>query len=444
MAKANSIGRTTAKIVLALGLAIGATSIVRAQVNGRQGRDEKVLYVWAGDQAHVAPDFLAVINFDERSSEYGSVIKTVPVPPPGNIGNEPHNCVLNSTKTILVCGGLLSVLKGQNGIFFFDVADALNPRFVFSTKAVESSFTDGFLPTGRDGFLITQMGAADGTAPGRVAEFDGNLHSVINRQGSITTSLFQEWPTTPPQDGFNPHGISSRPDLNLMMTSDFILPASTLSSVPGPPILRDSVRIWDYSKRTITKTIQMSLPDGPAQGAVDVKMLPKDGHGYGYAAGMFDGHIYLIDPIAGTAVAAFNCATVTPHVETPVDGGMLAKLVTPQSGDRLIFGLFQAGQVGLLDTTDRAHLTQLSVVSFGLNTGPHNLLLSSDDNRLVVSDYFLSEDTFGIGKIQFEGDHKIRVVKVTHDALTVDTRFNLDFNTAFSTGPARPHGLAMK
>jgi selenium-binding protein 1 len=117
-------------------------------------------------------------------------------------------------------------------------------------------------------------------------------------------------------------------------------------------------------------------------------------------------------------------------------------LATPQSGDRLIFGLFQAGQVGLLDTTDRSNLKQLSVVSFGKDTGPHNLLLSSDDNRLVVSDYFLNEDNAGL--IHFEGDHKVRVIKVTHDSLTEDKRFNLDFNTGFSTGPARPHGLAVK
>jgi selenium-binding protein 1 len=117
-------------------------------------------------------------------------------------------------------------------------------------------------------------------------------------------------------------------------------------------------------------------------------------------------------------------------------------LATPQSGDRLIFGLFQAGQVGLLDTTDRANLKQLSVVGFGKDTGPHNLMLSGDDKRLVVVDYFLNEDSAGI--IHFEGDHKVRVVKVTHDTLTEDKRFQLDFNTAFPTGPARPHGIAMK
>src|SRR4029450_5653931 len=96
----------------------------------------------------------------------------------------------------------------------------------------------------------------------------------------------------------------------------------------------------------------------------------------------------------------------------------------------------------MLDTTDRFVLKQVSVVSFGANAGPHNLVLSADDSRLVVTDYFLNEDDAGI--IHFEGDHKVHVLKVTHDTLIEDQRFKLDFNTAFKTGPARPHGIAMK
>src|SRR5690242_4384227 len=160
---------------------------------------EKVLYIWAQDQAHVAPDFLAVVDFNEESPRYGKVINVVPVPPPGNTGNEPHHCHLNSNKTVLACGGLLSLLKGQNGIFFFNVADAKKPRFMFSAKAVESSMTDDFLPIENGGFLITQMGSATGMAPGRVAEFDGRLHFVANHFGTV--SLFEEWPTKPPLDG---------------------------------------------------------------------------------------------------------------------------------------------------------------------------------------------------------------------------------------------------
>src|SRR5262247_4253584 len=33
----------------------------------------KTLYIWAGDQARVAPDFLSVIDFDQDSPGYGRV-----------------------------------------------------------------------------------------------------------------------------------------------------------------------------------------------------------------------------------------------------------------------------------------------------------------------------------------------------------------------------------
>ena len=159
----------TATLTLTTALMLGASALVLGQEQDRDGHRagaEKFLYIWAQDQAHVAPDFLAVIDFDEASPKYGKVINVVPLPPPGNIGNEPHHCHLNSNKTILGCGGLLSLLKNQNGIFFFDVSDAKKPRFMFSTKAVESAMTDDFLPLENGGFLITQMGSSTGMAPG--------------------------------------------------------------------------------------------------------------------------------------------------------------------------------------------------------------------------------------------------------------------------------------
>jgi 56kDa selenium binding protein (SBP56) len=174
---------------ISLILILGSTSFGqfgRGPKERARDEKEKVLYIWAADQAHKASDFLAVIDFDKDSRDYGHVITTVPLPPPGNIGNEPHHCHLNSTKTVLGCGGLLSLLKGQNGIFFFDVTDAKKPRFMFSTKAVESSMTDDFLPIENGGFLITQMGSSTGMAPGRVAEFDGRMHFVANHFGTYS------------------------------------------------------------------------------------------------------------------------------------------------------------------------------------------------------------------------------------------------------------------
>jgi selenium-binding protein 1 len=325
----------------------------------------------------------------------------------------------------------LSVLSGQPGIFFFDMSNPRNPRFLFSTADPNSSITDDFLPLRGGGFLVTQMGSANGDAPGRVVEFDRDLKRI----GS--------WPAIPPTDGFNPHGISARPDLNLMLTSDFILPDSTLNVVPGDPVLRNTVRVWDFENRKIVKTIK--APGGV--GMMDVKLIPRDQLGRGYTAGMFNGVIYLIDPSAGTATPAFDFGTVVPPMPGMTPGGMVQLLQVSRDGARLFAGLFQAGQVVMLDTTNRSQLKQVAVVNLGEGAGPHNIVLTHNDRRLVVTDYFLVEDNFPFanpGKIHFEGDHKVYVLKVTANSLTVDNRFNLDFNTAFPTGPARPHGIAVK
>jgi len=116
--------------------------------------------------------------------------------------------------------------------------------------------------------------------------------------------------------------------------------------------------------------------------------------------------------------------------------------ITKSGKSRLLTGAFQAGQVIMLDVSDPENPKQAAVVDLGKGAGPHSLYLSADDKRLVVTDYFLEEEDFG--KIHFEGDHKVHVIQVDENNLQLDPRFKLDFNTAFSTGPARPHGFAMK
>jgi hypothetical protein len=394
------------------------------------GGSEKYLYIWAGHVDHIVSDFLVVIDFDEDSPGYGKAINVVPLPGRGSTFNEPHHMHFSADKKVLACGGLLSVLSGQPGIFFFDVTHPRRPRFLFSSADPNSSITDDFLPLPNGGFLVTQMGSSDGGAPGRVVEFDGRLRRV----GS--------WPISPPTDGFNPHGISVRSDLNLMMTSDFILPDSTLDVVPGPPVLRSTVRVWDFQRRRIVKTIQ--APDGV--GMMDVRLIPGDRQGRAYSAGMFNGWLYLIDPKVDAAAKVFDFRSVMPHAEVPLEP-MPQILQMTSDGSRLFAGLFQSGQVVMLDTTDRFRPTQAAVVNLGLGAGPHNIMLTHDERRLVVADYFLVQDMFPMaspGKVRLEGDHKVHVLNVWRHSLRRDARFELDFNTAFPSGPARPHGIASK
>ena len=101
-----------------------------------------------------------------------------------------------------------------------------------------------------------------------------------------------------------------------------------------------------------------------------------------------------------------------------------------------------AGKVVMFDISNPETPGALSVLDLGKDSGPHYIALTADEKRLVISDYFLNEDD--AGKVHAEGDHKIHVANVTENELTLDSKFQLDFNTAFSTGPARPHGVTFK
>jgi len=384
----------------------------------RDGK-EKYLFVWAGDQARIAPDFLAVVDFDDNSPNYGRLITTLPLPGAGASGNEPHHVGLSRDGNVLGCGGLLSVLKGQKEIFFFDVSNPTAPEFMKSADPPLSAITDEFYALPEGGFLVTMMGGAGGAHPGRVVEFNRHLQMV------------NEFPDNPPHDGFNPHGISVRPEMNLMVTSDFVCPSTTLHAVPGGLDLRGSVRVWNFRQRRLLKTIQ--IPG--AIGTIDIKLIPGDRKGRAYTAGMADDQLYLVDTDSGQAKAVFDFGTISA-------GGFPQLIRMTRDGTRLFISMNAAGKIAMLDTSEPRHPRLIKVLDLGAGSGPHYLELTEDEKRLVVSDYFLNEDDFG--KVHAEGDHKIHVARVFPHDLVLDRRFQLDFNTAVATGPARPHGLAFK
>jgi hypothetical protein len=424
----------------------GALALTAATVlpGARAAATQDTLFVWAGDKAHKAPDFLGVVDFDKGSSTYGKVVKVVPLPKSlptaiplstGAIGNEPHHLGVSADKKWLGGGGLLSILRVQNQAFFFDISTPRAPVFVkANTLPALASIADAWAARSGGGFFQTYMGGAAGAAPGRLVEYDGNYNPVA------------AWPTVPPLDGFNPHGIALDEAHNLLLTSDFVCPLHTLNVVPGivngAIQARGSVRVWDLAHRTITKTIPVGNPSNPA-GTLDINLIPNDPGLRAYVSGVFDGKLYLVDPVAGTATPAvdFNsfalpgAAEVWPHL-----------FVINKAGTRLAITLNYHGldgKVVWLNIENREHPTILSVVELGENAGPHYVAFSPEEDRVVVSDYFLVQDLFPSGVVQDEGDHKIHALNIVGDALVPDATFNLDFNRDISTGPARPHGIAV-
>jgi selenium-binding protein 1 len=417
--------------VMTLSLLAGA--ILTAADQDRKDRDrydrddDDTLLVWASDKAHVAPDFVTVIDFDRDSRHYGKVLRTVALEGAHAVGNEPHHVGLSRDGRTMALGGLLSVLRGQDQVYFFDVRNPRHPRFIGSDNPPGASITDEFAPLANGGFLVTFMGGADGAAPGRLVEYDDDMHFV------------QSWPATQMDDGFNPHGLSIDEAHNLMVTSDFICPLRTLHVHGGSMAqVRGSVRVWDLADRAITRTIAVGDPARPA-GTMEVKLIPRDRRLRAFTAGMIDGKLYLVDTQEGTATAVFDFGVFTT-------GGVAAMpqlLVMNRAGTRLFVTLNGAGKVVMFDIEQPRRPRPLSVVSLGATAGPHYLRLTEDEHRLVVSDYFLVEDLAPGGIVNVEGDHKIHVIDVDDNRMERDRRFDVDFDRDISTGPARPHGVLM-
>src|SRR2546425_10992427 len=113
----------------------GAMGIAPLQAAGARAnpvKSDKYLYIWAGDEQRIHPDFLTVVDFNENSHNYGRILATADAP---TSGNEPHHCHISSDGNVILCGGLLSLLKDQDSIFFFDISKAKKPEFMFSTRA---------------------------------------------------------------------------------------------------------------------------------------------------------------------------------------------------------------------------------------------------------------------------------------------------------------------
>lgn len=252
----------------------------------------------------------------------------------------------------------------------------------------------------------------------------------------------QAWPLDPPSDGFDPHGLAIDEAHNLILSSDFVCPLHTLL-VPdgGEVILRGSVRVWDFAKRSIVRKIVVGDPANPS-GTIDVGLIPGDHQQRAFTAGMADNKLYLIDPKQGTATPVYDFAPfAVPNAPT---WPQLFRI--NRDGTRLFITLNYAGNAGkvvLFDISRPENPKVLSVVDLGPGSGPHYLKLTNDEKRLVVSDYFLVEDLVPAGVVRAEGDHKVHVIDVHHDQLLLDPRFDLDFNRDISTGPARPHGFVL-
>jgi hypothetical protein len=167
-------------------------------------------------------------------------------------GNSPHHLGPSIDGKLLVGGGLLSLLKTQDTAYYFDTTNPYKPKFSHSNRALLSSITDEIRAKPDGGFLITYMGSAVGTSPGRLVE--------TNSKGDIIAEhpkiLDVEGTLNILGEQFSPHGLSVDWENNIILTSDYVVPLSILKPTLGV-VRASTLRLWNLEERKIISTIKI-------------------------------------------------------------------------------------------------------------------------------------------------------------------------------------------
>src|SRR5581483_11388830 len=157
--------------VLAIALLLATAFAADTKTSPPQG--SSFLFVWAGDAAHKASDFLAVIDAQPSSPTYGRVVRTLPVDASGIM---PHHTEYEfPERNLLLADGWVA---GRT--FLLDLHDPLKPRVAGQFKGREGyTFPHSFVRLPNGHVLATFQSHSAGYAPGGgLVELDENGSAV--------------------------------------------------------------------------------------------------------------------------------------------------------------------------------------------------------------------------------------------------------------------------
>ncbi len=517
-AGAARLARCLALPAAALACALAAPDHARA--------GSSYLAVWSSDKEsddqRLNTDFLAIIDADPRSPTYGKVVNTAAMERiwgrnllndlgftgalglttkyqlpakdiPSNVLNEAHHIshepITIGSHRYLYLGGLISA-----NVFRCDVADPLDiptcPLVTTAKDVRNFSGVDDFARAPNGNLLVTYMGAKDLTTPGGLVELSPDGAVVGEYAAARSGGPIRYMPSV---DGVtdagllaHPHGIDIRPDLNLVVTSDYADPLSlaTSATVYGPAEdMGTTVRFWTLSDLGSGPRSIVQLPVGRGreelvqnnapEGVMSVALTHLRRHKGVFAATMGGGSIwYAPDATAaapkfrliyrvgpGSSAAVF---TVTPddrYLLQPVQG-------TWSPGDALhnrdypgeharrilaldIQSLLAAGEdvkcAAPPVKTDRNGTIQLiaarnngaddcpkvtgelnldSQENLATGGGPHFVAFNHESRRVASSNYFVQLTPFNLPGTHQGGDDRVCMARLTATGkLVLDTAF---------------------
>jgi selenium-binding protein 1 len=401
--------RTTRWLPLALGFAAVLTGLGTAAAETclspfvkRLDRPEKWLYVFCVDADAKDNDFLAVIDVQPESANYGRLTYRLDL---GSAGNETHHFGFTDDRTHIWGCSLFS-----SRIFIIDVAtDPAKPKLVKVLDDVPHTcgFTGPHSPYAIPGrMLISFLGGKDGGLPTGLAEFT-NAGEFVRRI---------ELPADAPYG----YDVAIKPDLNRMATSSFTPPNNYKKPFAEMDLKNfgKEVLIWDFRDRKVIA----KLTTGAAP--LECRWPLKEGANHGFTNCALDDSIWVWE---GTADGRYTARKLCDTGKLPVD-------LRQSPDDRFLFvSCFGSNEIQQWDVSDLKNPKLKSTVVPGVH--PNMMHITGDGKRMYITNSLLST-------LDRSENFWVRLVHIGPDGMKMDPFFNVDL-TRLPTGPARGHDMLL-
>jgi hypothetical protein len=361
------------------------------------------IFVWGGDDAKKDKDFLAVLNADAHSSEYGKVVASVAVPGPGG---QPHH-----TEAEMPPGGFLLADAFESGqTSLFDLRKPLQPRLVTTFGDMNGYMhphTYTRLPNGHILATFQYRGGHEPTSEGGgLVEF--TQEGKLIRAGSAMDPSVKDEP-------IRPYSVVEAPKLDRAL--------STNMSMHFPKDGKThTIQLWRLSDLKLLRTLP--LPTGP--GGTE-QMLPGEPHL------LSDGKTVLIHTFSCGLYALEGIDRDNPQVRHvySFDGKFCG--VPLLIGHYWIQSLSTSHAVAVVDISDLAHVREVSRLTLNEKQAPHWLSADASGKRILLNS----------GEY---ADHRMYIVNFDPEkgALTLDEKFRdpgSDQPGVSMDGKTWPHGF---
>ena len=377
------------------------------------------LFMWAGDAAGKASDFLAVIDASPASPRYGAVIASLAT---GTAGTHPHH----TEHEMPANGHLLANGFHAGRTWLFDLSNPLTPRIITSFGDVAGfSHPHSFIRLANGRVLATfQYRAQPGAKPGGSGH-DTTRHAVDRSTGGLVEMDERGRPIR--SSSASDPAIKDRRiyPYSVLPMPAFDLAVSTTTDMDeaNKAATSEWVQFWQLSQLKLRRSI--ALPPGPRgdehQFTGEPRLLPDGKSVYIHT---FNCGLYLLrDVERPEPKASFVTAFKGKNCGVPVLTGQYWIQTVPD-----------AHAVVALDITNPERPREVSTLAVGEDEEPHWISIDSTGRRIV-----LNSSGSGTGNRLFIIDFD-----PANGRLSFDERFRDEGSSRPGlrlTGRAWPHGF---